>query len=146
MTYTLIVYAHVLLAVVLAGYGLFWVIVSLGPEAAQRDGEGKTLLERLARTPWPPRGLAPVSLPLVGLGWAGLIALVVTGMLLLGGTGLSGVTGGPFALVSFPTKLALVALLGVLLAVSTVRPSRPLALLFFLALLTTVALSALLVR
>jgi hypothetical protein len=77
--YVLFVYAHIVTAVVLAGYALFWVVMSA---AARRepisDAERARLIDMARNARWP---LSGGKLSLKAVGWLLLIAVVVTGAL-----------------------------------------------------------------
>ena len=81
--YLVDVYAHVLAAIFLVGYALFWAIVALATPAGD-PGDTSAFLTRVARSPWPPKGIpSPVRLSLCNLGWAALVVLGATGASLL---------------------------------------------------------------
>ncbi|HUP00994.1 MAG TPA: hypothetical protein VM737_05670 [Gemmatimonadota bacterium] len=128
--YLLEVYAHLVSGVLLIGYALFWVVMAIG---VGREGDSR-LLAVINGSRWPPAGLPRgLRLPLPWLGWAFLLALAVTGLLLLHIRGLT-----PDALFSaealagrfgrlMAVKLMLFGLLVLGHAAATFRPRRWLA-------------------
>lgn len=148
-SYLVGVFAHVLLGIALVGYGLFWAILTMkgrGTEAASQTHT--SLLDLTQRTLWPPRGLpVPVRFPMWALGWLLLAAVILSGLLTLGWDALvASVQSEPFEWLSLRTKLFGVGLAGVWLLLATLRPRRVVLTLFFLTLLSIVALSSVLVR
>jgi hypothetical protein len=139
MTRALLVYAHVLATVFLAGFALFGAIL-----ARSRIAGG--LLERAYRWRWPPRGLGPVGLPLFGLGWVALIVSAGTGALLLASRGGQAGQGGQGELGAYGAKLALVAAACLAQVALSVRPRAALLVAHFLLLLGVVTISVLLAR
>ncbi|MGH6689338.1 MAG: hypothetical protein ACREF4_01465 [Gammaproteobacteria bacterium] len=118
-------YAHIVATVLLIGYALFWVVMTTA--ICKEEGQGSVgLLNLVQRGRWPPGGIPKRLRPtLPALGWVFLVALFLTGALLLvsGGrtwdawiTGRSG--GWPVA------KLALFVLLVTGQAIATLRPRR----------------------
>jgi hypothetical protein len=81
MTYALIVFAHVVAAILLVGYSLFWVVMTTAtrrqPIAA---AEQARLLDLTRRAAWPLGG-GKLTLPLIG--WLVLIGGAITGALSL---------------------------------------------------------------
>lgn len=77
--YVLFVYAHIVTAVVLVGYALFWVVMSA---AAKREpvseAERARLIDTARNARWP---LSGGKLSLKAVGWLLLIAVAVTGAL-----------------------------------------------------------------
>jgi hypothetical protein len=111
-TYRLTVYAHLVLAVVLMGMALFWLIMRLAlREKFGADGAGRWLeLAREAR--WPHVGLPyRLRLPLPWVSWALLFGLVLTGLLLVR---VHGAPGGMFWNAKAALTLALAIALGLL--------------------------------
>jgi hypothetical protein len=136
MTRTLLVYAHVLAAILLVGYGLFGAILA----RSQVAGE---LLERAWRWRWPPRGLGPVGLPLFAWGLVVLLVGAGTGAMLLGGNGGHGEQGelGAYGV----TRALVVAAAAAQLALAR-RPRAAVLVAHFLLLLGIVAVSVMLAR
>ncbi len=93
-------YAHLVGAVLLVGYALFWVIMAAGFRGEPDRAQGQRLRAVAARSRWPylPRPLQP---SLTGVGWLLQAAMAGTGLLLLAARGISGV---------MMVKLVLVAL------------------------------------
>ena len=121
-------YAHIVATVLLVGYALFWVVMTT--TIREEEGpESMGLLGLIQRGRWPPGGVPkPLRLTLPALGWAFLLALFLTGALLVVSGGrtwdawLAGRSGGwPVA------KLTLFVLLVVGQAIATMRPRRWLA-------------------
>ena len=129
----ILLYVHVLAAVFLVGFGLYGAILTL----AGADG---ALLERAFRSPWPPRGLpSPVRLPVTGLGGGALLVAALSGFALLASKHGAGTS-------DYAVKLALVGAVLVLQLALALRPRGAVLLLHFLALLSVVAVAALLSR
>ena len=81
MTYVLTVYAHIVAAILLVGYGLFWVVMTTATRRQRIDAaEQARLLASTRRAAWPLGG-GKLTLPLIG--WLVLIAAAITGVLCL---------------------------------------------------------------
>jgi hypothetical protein len=77
--HVLSVFAHIVAAIVLVGYGLFWaVMVAAARREPVSEAERAQLLDITRRTRWPLSG-GKLSIPAVG--WLVLVAAVVTGVL-----------------------------------------------------------------
>ncbi len=74
----LIRYAHLVGAVLLMGYALFWVLILRATRAEYESAEAGRLESALGLFRWPPLSL-PLSATLAGLGWLFLAFLVATG-------------------------------------------------------------------
>ena len=76
-------YAHVVATVLLAGYMLYWVVMTAAIRS-QRAGDSDRLLDLVRGGRWPPVGVPrSMRLPLPALGWLFLLALLLTGVLML---------------------------------------------------------------
>lgn len=111
-TYRLVVYAHLVLAVVLMGMGLFWLIMLLSlREKFGNEGAGQWL-EHARGARWPhvvvPRSM---RLPLPWISWLLLLGLVATGVVL---GALQGMPSGPLWHAKAALVLALVVAQGLL--------------------------------
>ncbi len=114
------VYIHLVASVLLVGYFLFWLIMTVGLERLEPAEEiGPLTAAMLAGGRWPPAGVPwRLRLALPGLGWAFLLLMVASGLALLAvGSGypLNGVLG---------IKLGLLAALVVTHALLARRPGR----------------------
>lgn len=79
----LVVYAHVVAAVFWVGQALFWTIV-IGSLHAVGSSERGRLLGLMNQSPWPPAPIpAPFRVRFRDLGWAILVVLAATGVLIL---------------------------------------------------------------
>ncbi len=138
----LLAYIHLVTSILLVGYFLFWLIMTVGLERLEPAAEVAPLTAAmLAGARWPP-AVVPWSLRLTlpGLGWVFLALLVLTGLAAtLTGAGYE--VGGVFGL-----KLALLAALVVAHARLGRRPTRGLARLSLGLVLAIVVLSVLLPR
>src|SRR5690606_37824447 len=108
----LILTAHILAAIFLVGYGLFWTVMSA---AVRRESatDRAQLLEVAAHARWP---LAGNKISLSGIGWLVLAAVVLTGGLALPhGFALSDLFSGTKYSSLLLTKLVLIGLLVVTL-------------------------------
>jgi hypothetical protein len=138
----LVAYVHLVSSVLLVGYFLFWLIMTVGLERLEPAAEVAPLTSAmLAGARWPP-AVVPWSmrLTLPGLGWTFLAALVLTGIALSLAGARYPVTG------ALGLKLALLAGLGVAHARLVRRPTRGLAKLALGLALGIVVVSVLLPR
>lgn len=130
----LIVFIHMMAAIVWFGYVLFWAIIT-GPVAEKQGPRGAArVLALVNRAAWPPRQIPlPFRLTLSQVGWGLLALLALTGVLLLPhkgvafgdlftGAAFAGRFGGLLA-----AKLVLVAALGALQLRLALRPTRGIA-------------------
>jgi len=132
-------YLHLVGAVLLTGYALFWVVMAGALAVATRRDEAARLFGVVAATRWPP-ALLPRRwrLTLAGVGTAILAWLVATGgPLMHQGGPHAGVTGPALAL-----KLGFVGLFGAGNLLLMVRPAPWLAYLNGFAALGTLVASA----
>ena len=117
--YPLAALAHLVLAVLVTGYALFWAIMALALRRSPRAAESEALLATVAAARWP-HVVVPwhLRLPLPLLGWLLLAAAIASGLLV-------GALGGPRELgLAFWLKLA--AVIAVLaLHASLARRPRP---------------------
>jgi hypothetical protein len=81
MTYALIVYAHIVAAILLVGYGLFWVVMTTATRRQRIDAAEQSRLPDVTRRAAWPLGGGKLTLPRIG--WLGLIAAAITGVLCL---------------------------------------------------------------
>jgi hypothetical protein len=146
--YLFAVYAHVLLCIFLVGYGLFWLILGIGTKEHPDPNGPDGILQRTVGTSWPPKGMAPLGVPLSGLGWLALIGLVVTGALVqvAKDAPLGDLFAGPLLGVGYGAKLAVVGLALLVQLGLALRASALLSRLFFLLVVLVIGLSALLAR
>jgi uncharacterized membrane protein len=78
----LLVYVHIMAAVLWTGYLLFWAIIAKPVAQELGPSESTRLFRRLRDTPWPPPQIpVPVRLRFSGVGWALLVVFLVTGLL-----------------------------------------------------------------
>jgi len=124
----LILWLHLVTAIFLVGYALFWTIVALPPAERSDAASRNALLDELRSATWPPFG--PLRLPLPYLGWLGLAGMGVTGWLLIR-------AGGEPA----PAKLFAFAIAALLHVLLSLRPRPPVLHAFTIALLCTVVLA-----
>lgn len=125
------VYAHLVLAVLLVGYALFWWIMATVLSGGHGDAEARRLLATTADSRWPP-AIVPgrLRIGLVWVGWVFLALLFVTGGALLEARGISvrRLLAGDPAPAPLTAPLALKLGLVVVLAVGQTglafRPSR----------------------
>lgn len=76
-------YAHVVATVVLVGYMLYWVVMTTAIRS-ERTGESARMLDLVRGGRWPPVGVPRnLRLPFPALGWVFLLALLLTGVLML---------------------------------------------------------------
>lgn len=122
-------FLHVVSAVLLTGYALFWVVMAVTLER-EEPADSKRLLAVVGASRWPPVGPYRFRLPLPLVGWGIIVALALTGTLitwLYGGSIVALITG------ESPWGSAMSAKLicfGILLAGQvgqSIRPSPPLA-------------------
>ncbi len=118
--YRLAAFAHLVLAVLVTGYLLFWAIMALALRRVCAPGEVEAHLATVAAARWPhvvvPRRF---RLPLPTVGWLLLGAAIASGVLL-------GALGGPHG-PALPFWLKLAAVLALLaLHLSLARRPRPL--------------------
>jgi len=80
-----IVYTRLVASILLVGYFLFWLIMTIGLERLEPAGEVAPLTAAmLAGGRWPPAAVPwRLRLTLPGLGWAFLLVLVASGLALL---------------------------------------------------------------
>jgi hypothetical protein len=131
-------YLHLVLTVFLVGYVLYWTIMVVALRRTCDPDETLRLLGIANRSRWP-HVVVPwaLRLPLPFMGWAFLLTLLATGMVLVSGHGWS-----PILLL----KLALVAAFAVIQVVLTGRPVPALIFANFGLALVIVVLSGLLIR
>jgi hypothetical protein len=118
--YQLAAFAHLVLAVFVTGYALFWAIMALALRRVSSPAETETHLATVAAARWPHVLVPwPLRLPLPLVGWILFAAAIASGLLV-------GALGGPRELgLAFWLKLA--ALLAVLAVhASLARRPRPL--------------------
>lgn len=134
----LVAYLHLVFAVFLIGYALYWAIMVVSLRRDFAPPETARLLEIANRSRWP-HVLVPwrLRLPLPLMGWAFLAILAITGLLLMAGYGL----GTPLAL-----KIALVAIFALIQAGLTRHPAPALIMVNFALALGIVVVSGLLGR
>jgi len=78
----LIVYVHIMNAVLWIGYLLFWTIIARPVTQEFGPSEATRVFHLINNTPWPPPKIpAPFRLRFSGVGWALLVVFVVTGVL-----------------------------------------------------------------
>ena len=140
-----ILFTHVVAAIFLVGYALFWAIMTTVARREVAGPESSRLLDVAAGARWP---LAANKLSLVAAGWLVLVAAAVTGILAAPAGFSAGdlVSGGKFS----SLLLAKLVLL-VVLALSFLRLGAPsnapwLAHARLLVVLAIVVVSALLIR
>ena len=151
--YLLTVYAHILLAVFWIGYALFWTIMIGSLKHNVDVPESARLLRLINRSPWPPTVIpVPYRMTFPGLGWAALLLLVATGILILNARGVllqhiaSGeLFAGPFGW-TLGTKLILVIALLICQLLLSYRPAPAVIYLNMLVALFVVILSVSLVH
>lgn len=133
---SLVAYAHLVGAVLVVGYALFWAIMAWGSEREPDRREAQRLLGLTAASRWPyvPKRLRP---SLTGLGWGFLALMGVTGAALLAARGMSG---------ALELKLGLVAIVVAAQAALAERPSPLRLYLHGAAVLAVVVVSAFLRR
>ena len=134
----LVAYLHLVFAVFLIGYALYWAIMVVSLRRDFAPPETARLLEIANRSRWP-HVLVPwrLRLPLPLMGWAFLAVLAITGLLLMAGYGL----GALLAL-----KLALVVAFALIQVGLTRRPAPALIMVNFALALGIVVASGLLGR
>ncbi len=116
-------YAHLVAAVLLTGYVLFWVLILRAIRS--EEGESGRLAAALGSFRWPSSSTAP-RLSLAALGWTFFAGLGLTGVWILASDWLA---SGPLGVLAHPdapllfVKLALVVALGGGLAGLARRPS-----------------------
>ena len=134
----LVAYLHLVFAVFLIGYALYWAIMVVSLRRDFAPPETARLLEIANRSRWP-HVLVPwrLRLPLPLMGWAFLAVLAITGLLLMAGYGL----GALLAL-----KLALVVAFVLIQVGLTRRPAPLLIMVNFALALGIVVVSGLLIR
>ena len=137
----LVAYIHLVSSVLLVGYFLFWLIMTVGLERLEPAEVGPLTAAMLAGARWPP-AVVPwkLRLTLPGLGWAFLAVLVLTGVAESLAGGRYPVAGG------LGLKLALLAALAVAHARLGRRPTPALAQLSLGLALAIVVVSVLLPR
>lgn len=144
MTYALTVYAHIVAAILLVGYGLFWVVMTTATRRQPIDAaEQSRLLGITRRAAWPLGG-GKLTLPLIG--WLFLLGSLITGALCLPDSfSLSGLFSGQEYATLLLAKLALAVLLIVCFPRLGSGPTW-VAYLSLASMLVIVALSVLVVR
>lgn len=137
----LLTYVHLVTSVLLVGYFLFWLIMSIGLERESSPAEAARLRGEIVAARWPPL-LLPwrARIPIPGLGWAFLVVLIGTGAWLLA-VGPRFRLDGPLGL-----KLGLVVLLVMGHAAAGRGPGRGLATANLMVALALALVSALLRR
>lgn len=119
-------FAHIVAGVLFVGQALFWVIMASALAREEGPAETTRLLGRINRGRWPPAGTpGPVRFPFPALGWLFLLALAVTGVLMLPGPPRE-LLGSRYGSV-LAVKLSLFGLLLAGHAIATFRPRRWLA-------------------
>lgn len=111
MLYLAVLWLHVLGTFFLVGQALSFSVLALS--RARGSAAGADEVARFAQSPWPPRGLAPRSLPLGSLGLAAFAFLAVSGaaLPLVAGRPLDSLWSGPLLAATPLGKLALSAVL-----------------------------------
>lgn len=150
--YLLFVYIHILAAIFLVGYTLFWFIVIPPLKREFEQKVGSDLIKQIDDAKWPPGSIpSPVRVKFSGLGWLGIAVLTATGVAMLY---LRGITLQGYSLRHFFTegldllgigKLSLIVIM-VLAEFFTKKRSVGQSRLVFLIGLLIVGLSALWVR
>ncbi len=138
----LVAYIHLVSSVLLVGYFLFWLIMTVGLERLEPAAEVAPLTAAmLAGARWPPAAVPwKLRLTLPGLGWSFLAVLVLTGIA-------ESLAGARYPVASaLGLKLALLAALAVAHARLGRRPTPGLAKLSLGLVLGIVVLSVLLPR
>jgi hypothetical protein len=151
--YLLAVYTHIVVAIFLMGYMLFWTII-VGSLAQRYEApEATRLLRLIQQSSWPPKGLpASYRIKFSGLGWIALLVLIATGMIILAYREISwqAVFSKDFLLSSFGERLGLKCLFVTALLIGQLllsyRPAAPRIYLCMGAALVVVVLSVLLTR
>lgn len=138
-SYRLLVWAHIVLAIVAIGLALFWFIMRFALRRGETAGVAQNLLETASAARWPHVAVPwKLRLPLPLMQWLVLALLVATGGLLLQQRG-----GAPQS-IWWTIKMAAVALTALLLVPAIRKPRQNLIGLSLLAVLAA-ALSAALV-
>ncbi len=151
--YLLVVYVHLLAAVLWVGYILFWALILRRPSRGLDALRSAIFIRLLHRTPWPPTSLpVPYRVRFPGLGWGALAVLGATGLFMLYAQG--GIAQRPIAreLLFSPygrtlsVKLIMVVALAACQLVLIKKPTQRWAHLGLIATVFIIALSALLAR
>ncbi len=139
--YPLAAFVHLLSAVLVTGYALFWAIMTLSLARSPRAGESASLLALVAAARWPHVAVPHAwRLPFTVLGWLLLAGAIGSGLL-------AGAVGGPRELgLVFWLKLASVIVLLGLHHRLVRRPRGPVAWAGLILVLAILVLSVPLVR
>jgi hypothetical protein len=93
--YAVVVFLHLVAAVLLVGYALFWVVMAWSDSGEREDKETRGYLRIAGEAAWPSSRLPrPFRALVFGVGWLFLGAMIVTGLLLLELRGIS-IRSGP---------------------------------------------------
>jgi len=123
----LIVYVHMMSAVLWIGYLLFWTIIARPVAQEFGPAEATRVFHLIGNTHWPPPKIpAPFRLRFAGVGWALLIVFLVTGVLRAHAEGatLQRVLTGELFREAFGELLAIKLMLFTLLVFLQLRLSR----------------------
>ncbi|HEX5438113.1 MAG TPA: hypothetical protein VFW98_13185 [Gemmatimonadaceae bacterium] len=147
-----IIYLHVVAAVVLCGYALFWVVMAFALRYHAADMDAESTLSLIGASRWPPFLLPrAVRVPILGLGWLLVLFMVVSGAVLMSTRGVAAaqLLSPAFWSERFGAVLAVKAALVVLFAIVharlSVRPSPGTALTAAIVVVALICASALLV-
>jgi hypothetical protein len=151
--YLLTVYVHIMAAVFLVGYTLFWMIITGSLNQRLDAPESARLLRLINQAHWPPDVIpVPYRVNFPGLGWGALFVLIATGAFVLYSQGMTSqqVISGELFLSPFgwilAAKLILVIALMIFQISLTYQPAPRLIYLNMLVTLLVVILSVLLVH
>ena len=142
-------YVHLVLAVVLIGYALFWLVMAFAMRREGVDMDSGEMLSLVGRSRWPPF-VVPYALriPMLALGWILVLLMVASGVLLVRARGgdwaqlaSGGFWGDRFGII-VATKAVLVLLFAVAHARLSVRPTARAALLGAILAWATICASA----
>ncbi len=83
--YLIGIYAHVVAAVVLSGYALFWVVMAFTLRSDDSGLDPHRTLALIGSSRWPPVGALPrgLRIPILGLGWLLVAFMAASGLVLL---------------------------------------------------------------
>jgi hypothetical protein len=138
--YRISVYAHLFLAIILVGLGLFWFIMLVALRQKFDAAETERLLRVANAARWPHVAVPyKLRLPLPFMTWAVLVLLAVTGIEIIHLNGMPATTG-------WWIKVALLGVLAILQAVLTIRPAPLLIRLNIVCVLALIVVSALMIR
>lgn len=151
--YLLVVYVHLLVAVLWGGYILFWALILRRPGSGLEALRSATFIRLLKHTPWPPASLpVPYRIRFPGLGWGALAVLAATGLFMLYAQGAISQTAIARELVfstygrTLSVKLILVVALAACQLCLIRKPAQRWAHLGLIATVLIIALSVLLAR